>query len=210
MTAFGRRNVLTLFGAAGVAACTDQLKQPFPEKHYFLIDCQRPGTLPPPNNGLVLTMRPFQVSPGYRDRGLVLRTDKQGWRTDFYNAFFVSPSAMVETVTEQWLGHAGLFSAVTPGASRLAPTHALEGVLTALYGDISGSEAKAVIELELLLLDIRSSGSVIAARGEYSQAQPVASGDPDALVAGWNAGLASILTTFETVARTGLATTARS
>lgn len=210
MTVLGRRSVLTLLAAAGVTACTDQLKQPFPEKHYFLIDCQRPGTLQPPNNGLVLSMRPFQVSPAYRDRGLVLRAEKQNWRTDFYNAFFVSPGAMVESVTEQWLGHAGLFSAVTPGASRLAPTHALEGVLSALYGDVSGNEAKAVIELELLLLDIRSSGSVIAARGEYSQAQPVASGDPETLVAGWNAGLASILTTFETVARTGLAATARS
>ena len=166
MTAFGRRNLLTFLAAAGVAACTDQLKQPFPEKHYFLVDCQRPGTLPPPNNALVLTMRPFQVSPSFRDRGLVLRTDDQSWRTDFYNAFFVSPGAMIESVTERWLGHAGLFSAVTPGASRLPPTHALEGVLTALYGDISGSDAKAVIELELLLLDIRNSASVIAASPE--------------------------------------------
>jgi hypothetical protein len=207
MTAFRRRTILTFLAASGVAACTDELKQPFPEKHFFLIDCPRPDRLPPPANGLVLTTRPFQVSPGLHDRGLVLRTDKQSWRTDFYNAFFVPPGAMMESVTEQWLAHAGLFSVVETGASRLAATHALEGGLTGLYGDLSSGEPKAVIELELLLLDIRSSASIIVARGEYRQAQHVASGDSDVLVAGWNEGLALILSTFEAAVKTGLAAT---
>jgi hypothetical protein len=207
MTAFRRRTILTFLAASGVAACTEQLKQPFPEKHFFLIDCPRPDGLPPPANGLFLTTRPFQVSPSLHDRSLVLRTDKQSWRTDFYNAFFVPPGAMIESVTEQWLAHAGLFSVVETGASRLIPTHALEGVLTGLYGDLSSGEPKAVIELELLLLDIRSSASMIVARGDYTQAQRVANGDPDTLVAGWNTGLALILSAFENAVKSGLAAT---
>lgn len=200
-----RRRVLALLGASSLAACSSPLEKPYVEKHFYLVEAKRAEALPAPSNGLTLITRSFQVSPTYQDRGLITKTDDLSVKSDFYSQFFVSPGAMIEQSAAGWLARAGLFETVASGVSRLPPTHALEGVVSAIYGDMPHS--KAVIELQLIAIDVRSADNKIIARGDYTQAEPVPDTQPASLVAGWDRALATILADFEAKLRQGLQAT---
>jgi ABC-type uncharacterized transport system auxiliary subunit len=192
-----RRALLGAGLALPLAACTDALQQPYPEKRSYVLRAERPQKATAPANGPVLGMRRFRVSPGYDGRGIVTRTDALTQKSDFYNEFFVPPGNMMEEIVGSWLRDSGLFASVVPALSQLTPTHALEGTLVSLYGDFGATPPQAVIELQLLVLDIQDTRNRVTAKGDYRQAVPIPARTPDALVRGWSDALAQIMAQFE-------------
>ncbi|MBI1206402.1 MAG: hypothetical protein GC191_03830 [Azospirillum sp.] len=190
-----------------LAGCTSILEQPAPDKRSYLIAAERGQRLAPPARGPVLAVRSFAISPNYEGQGLVVRRAAPAIESDFYNQLFIPPAAMVEGAASGWLRDSGLFVTVGAGSGDLPPSHLLEGTVSALYGDYADpAAAKAVIDLQLLLLDIRPNAlSSVAARGDYHRAVPLAAPTATALVAGWSAALHDILGDFEDKVRAAVA-----
>ena len=201
-----RRHVLSMLAlGSAVAACGNPLTKPYPEKRLYRLDAARGEAAAPAANNLVLAVHRFDVSPGFQDRGLILRTDGVSAAQDFYNEFFVAPGEMISDLAAKWLGRAGLFQAVLQGPSRLASSHSLEGALNAIYGDVSTPGGPfAVLDLQLILLDTSTRPGRIVTQQDYRQRRKIASATPGALVEAWDAALQEILSDFEARIRVAL------
>ena len=191
-----RRALLGLLLASSLGGCVSGLTKPAPEKRHYVLTATRPRREPTPANGLVLLMRRFTIDPAYQDRGLVTRKDAVSVGSDFYNEFFIDPAQLVSGQIMAWLQAAGLFSEIVGPTSALHPTHVLEGHIVKLYGDLSGAPA-AVIELQLLLLDVRKGGNRVLLHPDLERHEPASGPDSAALVEAWNKGLSQILAEFE-------------
>jgi cholesterol transport system auxiliary component len=191
-----RRALLGLLLGGALGGCVSGLSKPAPEKRQYVLTATRPGREAPPANSLVLLIRRFTIDPAYQERGIVTRTDPVSVSSDFYNEFFIDPAQLISGQVTAWLAASGLFSEVVGSTSALQPTHVLEGHVVKLYGDLSGAPA-AVLELQLLLLDVRGGGNRVLLHPDLERREPVAGREPAALVQGWNKALSESLAAFE-------------
>ena len=191
-----RRTLLGLLAGGALSGCASALTKPAPEKREYVLTATRPGREPAAGNGLVLLVRRFSIDPAYQDRGIVTRRDAVSVSSDFYNEFFVEPAQLVAGQVSGWLADAGLFSDVVGPSSGLVPTHVLEGHVGKLYGDLQQSPA-AVLELQLLLLDVRGGANRVLLHPDLARRTPATAGDPAALVEAWNKGLSACLAEVE-------------
>jgi ABC-type uncharacterized transport system auxiliary subunit len=128
------------------------------EKTYFYLNVQRPYEASKTDSELVLELRTFAIDAAFNSKGLVYRTNEFEYETDFYNELLVWPATMVTERSRTWLSETGLFARVISGASHVRPTHALEGNITALYGDFrDAAKPVAVMEIRFFLMESDSS-----------------------------------------------------
>ncbi len=170
------------------------IERSYPDKRYFVLEVNRnvnPSN--PPGNG-VLQIAHIRVSPRYEDKGFIYRTSGSGYESDFYNQFLVSPAALLGEELRKGLAQSQIFRHVINASSQLEPTHVLEGVVDALYGDFRDPGApKAVLEMEFFLRKETPSKAEIVAAKRYAKSVAVNGRSPDALVRGWNEALDGIL-----------------
>jgi cholesterol transport system auxiliary component len=170
------------------------IEKSYPDKRYFVLEVNRnvnPSN--PPGNG-VLQIATVRVSPRYEDKGFVYRTSGSGYESDFYNQFLVSPAALLGEELRKGLAQSQIFRHVINASSQLEPTHVLEGVVDALYGDFRDPGApKAVLEMEFFLRKESPSKAEIVAARRYAKSVAVNGRSPEALVKGWNEALDAIL-----------------
>lgn len=191
-----RRALLGLLLGGALGGCVSGLSKPAPEKRQYVLTATRPGRETPPANGLVLLIRRFTIDPAYQERGIVTRTDPVSVSSDFYNEFFIDPAQLVSGQVTAWLAACGAFSEVVGPTSALAPTHVLEGHVAKLYGDLSAAPT-AVLELQLLLLDVRGGGNRVLLHPDLERHEPAGGREPAALVQAWNKALSETLGAFE-------------
>ncbi|MBI2364667.1 MAG: membrane integrity-associated transporter subunit PqiC [Deltaproteobacteria bacterium] len=170
------------------------IERSYPDKRYFVLEVNRnvnPSN--PPGRG-VLQVANIRVSPRYEDKGFVYRTSGSGYESDFYNQFLVSPAALLGEELRKGLAQSEIFRHVINASSQLEPTHVLEGVVNALYGDFRDPGApKAVLEMEFFLRKESPSKAEIVAAKRYAKSVAVTGRSPEALVKGWNEALDAIL-----------------
>ncbi|MBI2183076.1 MAG: membrane integrity-associated transporter subunit PqiC [Deltaproteobacteria bacterium] len=170
------------------------IERSYPDKRYFVLEVNRnvnPSN--PPGRG-VLQVANIRVSPRYEDKGFVYRTSGSSYESDFYNQFLVSPAALLGEELRKGLAQSEIFRHVINASSQLEPTHVLEGVVNALYGDFRDPGApKAVLEMEFFLRKESPSKAEIVAAKRYAKSVAVNGRSPEALVKGWNEALDAIL-----------------
>ena len=170
------------------------IEKSYPDKRYFVLEVNRnvnPSNSP--GNG-VLQIANIRVSPRYEDKGFVYRTSGSSYESDFYNQFLVSPAALLGEELRKGLAQSQIFRHVINASSQLEPTHVLEGVVDALYGDFRDPGApKAVLEMEFFLRKESPSKADIVAARRYAKSVAVNGRSPEALVKGWNEALDAIL-----------------
>jgi len=170
------------------------IERSYPDKRYFVLEVNRnvnPSN--PPGNG-VLQIANIRVSPRYEDKGFIYRTSGSSYESDFYNQFLVSPAALLGEELRKGLAQSQIFRHVINASSQLEPTHVLEGVVDALYGDFREPGApKAVLEMEFFLRKESASKADIVAAKRYARSVAVNGRSPEALVKGWNEALDAIL-----------------
>jgi cholesterol transport system auxiliary component len=185
---------LTLLVLSGCVS----LAKSFPDKHYYALEVTRQGEPGVPVSGAVLDVRGLLVSPRFEGKELVYRTGDTRYESDFYNAWFVSPSAMLTQQVQNWLRHARLFEDVVATPSYLDATHILEGTVTALYGDYrQQGEQKAVVGMHIVLIEDMSTRRAMVFQRDYQQVVELTETSPDALTRGWNQGLEQIFMALE-------------
>lgn len=170
------------------------IEKSYPDKRYFVLEVNRNASPSNPAGKGILQVAPIRVSPRYEDKGFVYRTSGSSYESDFYNQFLVSPSALLGEELRKGLAQSQIFSHVINASSQLEPTHVLEGVVDALYGDFRDPGApKAVLEMEFFLRKESPSKAEIVAAKRYAKSVAVSGRSPEALVKGWNEALEAIL-----------------
>jgi ABC-type uncharacterized transport system auxiliary subunit len=183
--------------AVGLSACL-RLEREAPEKRFYLIEAVRPSASPPAGaasrTGGTLQVRRIVVGAAFESPSFVYRTGEATYDADYYHAFFVSPDAMFTDQVTRWLDAAQIFDRVGATGSQLRGEYLLEGSVRTLYGDYrSGIGPEAVLEIQLLLLRDAPDGMTTLHEGTYEARERLRGDGPEALVAAWSLGLASIL-----------------
>jgi uncharacterized lipoprotein YmbA len=187
---------LMLVGLLGLAGCS--FKKAYAAKETFLIEAPRVGSELRAEFGAVLRVRSFNVTAPFQTKSFVYRETELGYVTDFYRQFLVPPRSMLGEVARQWLAESGLFGVVLDAASRIEPTHTVEGNVTGLYGDYREPDApEAVLRLQLYLLQETPDGPRVVFHRGYEASVPLEDRGAEDLVRGWSRGFAQILTAFE-------------
>ena len=108
--------------------------------------------------------------------------------------------ALLGEEVRKGLTQSQIFRHVINSSSQLEPTHVLEGVVNALYGDFRDpGTPKAVLEMEFFLRKESASKAKIVAAKRYAKSVAVNERSPEALVKGWNEALEAILSDFSRI-----------
>jgi cholesterol transport system auxiliary component len=188
-----RLGFLMVFSIAGCVSLS--FDKQYAERRYFVLDVNHERVSAGSNSAGVLKVANMRVSPRFDGKGFVYRTAEMNYETDFYNQFLVSPASMFTDEVRQALSQANIFEYVVNPDSQLEPTHRLEGIVEALYGDFSDKGSpQAVLAMSFLLSREAPAGSELFFQKRYRRVVPVQKRTPEALVRGWNEGLEGILT----------------
>jgi uncharacterized lipoprotein YmbA len=189
---FLARGVLLAALTAFIAGCG--LSRPSPVKQTFLLQtpvATKAATSPRP---LTVKVEAVVVAAPFRSRAFVYREGDLKYEADFYNEFFVSPSAMLTDGTGAWLAGAGVFRDVLPPDAVADGDYALQGFVSEFYGDYR-DEAKpaAVITAKFFLIDNRAATAVPVWQTELTQRIALTARNPDALATAFNTAWAAML-----------------
>ena len=187
-------SVVCLLALCVIAGGCVSVEKSYPDKRYFVLEASRSERTANAKADGVLLVSSLRVSPRYEGRSFVYRRSDAGFESDFYNQFLVSPGALLTEEVRRAVSQAQVAQYVVGTSSQLEPTHVLEGIIDALYGDFRDVNApKAVLEMEFFLSKESSTKAEIITRMRYLKSVAVNGRSPDALVKGWSAALNEIL-----------------
>jgi uncharacterized lipoprotein YmbA len=167
-------------------------------RSYFLLDAQRGGIKEPAKNPIILTVRPFLLSPGFDKHELVYRTGVSKYETDYYNRFVTDVGSQVSEQTRKWLSQSGLFGQVLPLGTSADATHLLEGNISKLYGDFrSNTDGEAVMEMEFFFVDVRMRKPIVVLSGTFDSRRKILDSKAESIVAAYDSCLGQILSELE-------------
>ena len=202
-----RRDFVTALGVgAGAALLTGCRlgKESAPHRAFVLQAPPAPAAGPETGGAPagVLLVRPFRVAPAFDSRSFVVRRGESEFATDAYNGFLGSPGTLLTEALAGWVRGLGVFATVLTGGSQLPPSHALEGEVTALYGDYRDpARPAAVLALQLRLLHpLVASSAAVRWEREERRTIPLEKAGAEELVSGWNRALAEICGSFDAAA----------
>ena len=190
-------NWVLLLALILLSSCVNLTKSN-PEKQYYALDVTRQAESGAPAAGTVLEVRRLLVAPAFQGQELVYRTEDTRYESDFYNQWFVSPSAMLTQQVQNWLINARLFEHVVTTSSYMEATHRLEGTVTALYGDYRHKDSRrAVVGINMVLIEDNPMRTAIVFQRDYHQMVEVTDTSPDGLTLAWNQGLEQVFISLE-------------
>jgi ABC-type uncharacterized transport system auxiliary subunit len=178
--------------AALLCAGCINLERSYPDKRYFVIQVSeiKNGAQ---ENGKVLSVANFHISPRFADRSFVYRTSETEYETDFYHQFLTPPVTLITEEMRKALASSPFKFVVGP-ASPLTPNYVLEGSINALYGDFRNSKApSAVLEIELFLHNEDPARPGVVLQKRYRKSVALKERSPQALARGWSAALEAIV-----------------
>ena len=183
--------------ALALVALGCSVSQPIPKTNTYAIESRRPGA-PQAGDGGVVRMHRFRVSPRYERNQFVYRTGDDSYEHDFYHQFEAPPGPLIREGVSEWLRASGLFTSVLDAAGQERADWLLEGQVTAFYADLrERDDPSAVIQLEITLLDARSTHLDVAFRKYYGLRVPAADRSPEALRAAWVQAMIRVLSDLE-------------
>jgi len=190
------RHALLLALVVALAGC-GLATRPAPVKQTYLLDPRPPAKAAAPAHQATLKVGSIGVGTAYRGRSFVYREDDLRYESDFYNEFFVSPSAMFTADVGNALAAAGIFREVLPASANALGDFVVEGLVSELYGDYrDAAKPAAVMSAKFFLIDNRGVNGVPIWQTELQQRVPMTSRSPDALAAAytkaWTAMLADL------------------
>ena len=179
--------LLVLLSACGFS-------RPAPVKQTYLLQATAPTQVASSPRPAILKVGSISVAAPFRGKSLVYREGDLKYESDFYNEYFVSPSAMLTEGAATWLAAAGIFKEVLPASANADGNFVLEGFVSELYGDYR-DEAKpaAVLTGKFFLIDNRFLSGVPVWQTELKQRVPLSTRSPDALAAGLNTAWSAML-----------------
>ena len=135
------------------AGCVD-LSRPALAKHYYLLETSPKLSDAPPAHASAIRVTGVEVAAPFSEKSLVYRLDQDRYESDFYNEYFVPPRAMITSKFVEWLSVRRVFATTLPPSSTLDAPYAIEGQVTALYGDMRDkAKTAAVFGMQVFVTD---------------------------------------------------------
>ena len=171
--------------------------RPATVKQTYLLAPQMPAAAAKPVHAVTLKVGSIAVGTPFRGRSFVYREEELRYESDFYNEFFVSPSAMLTADVGTWLAASGIFREVLPSSANVDGDFVLEGLVSEIYGDYrDAGKPAAIMSAKFFLIDNRGINGVPIWQIELKQRAAMTSRSPDALAAAyskaWTAMLADL------------------
>ena len=171
------------------AGCVD-LSRPALAKHYYLLDAVPKPVDEAPSQAGAIRVTGIEVSAPFSERTLVYRVDQERYESDFYDEFFVAPRAMVTSELVEWLRVRRVFATILPPSSTLDAPYALEGQVTAMYGDLRDkSKTEAVFSIQVFVTHMGNPERQIVLQHMYEQRVRVPDRSADAITKGLSEAL---------------------
>ena len=134
------------------------------------------------------------VAAPYRGKAFVYRQDEIKFDADYYNEFFVAPTAMLSEATARALASANVFRRTIPPGATDAGDYVLDGFASEFYGDLrDAAKPVAAVAITFYLSPANSIAPTVIWSREYRQRIAVTETTPDAFARALNAGLSAIL-----------------
>ncbi|WP_245805496.1 ABC-type transport auxiliary lipoprotein family protein [Desulfovibrio gilichinskyi] len=196
------KKVITVCLAAccvmAVSAGCVKLERPSLDRKYYTLSAVRSGQNVFTNGtSKNLIVRRIKVSSRYEDRDLVYRISENGYESDYYNAFFVPPASMLTQELKGWMADSGIFAHVLGTDSMGTGELLLEGVVNSIYGDLSGTSPKAVINMQFFMFDNSNPDMPIIYSRTFSKEIVADSSSASAIVVAMNKGFTDIFSELE-------------
>lgn len=189
--------ILLAMSFATIAGCV-KLERPSLDRKYFTLDVKRGADhVNSEKSDKNLIVRRLKVSPRYEDRDLVYRTGENSFEADYYNAFFIAPASLLTQELRVWMGGAELFANVLGSESMGTGELLLEGVVNSIYGDYTGDNPVAVVEMQFFLLNNDNPDLPIVYSRNFSKKIAASSSGADDLVRAMNKGIKDIFKELE-------------
>jgi cholesterol transport system auxiliary component len=164
----------------------------------YNLDVHRDGETGEQSLAKILKVRRFHIASGFEGSGLVYRTGKVSYESDFYNRFLSPPESIITETVQQWLSESRVFTNITDDRSVVESDYVLEGKVLSLYGDyINPDEPKAVFEIRFSLIDTKTVKHSMVFQKVYRVSSATVSRSPSDLISGYNNCMEEILTEFE-------------
>ncbi len=180
-----------------VTGCVTIERSEYPDRRYFALHASGQHNSAQRTLKGILEVAELGISPRYQGQSFVYRTSEVAFETDYYNLFLVRPAALISEEVRNSLAEWRAFDTVISSSRQLQPTHRLEGMVHALYGDFSDSGAgKAVLQVQFVLTKTVPMGTAILIDKRYAQAVPLSRRSPEALVKAWDEALKAIMKAF--------------
>ena len=160
------------------------LEKSYPDRRYFALELV-PGKSPNSMSDRVLSVASLRISPRYADRSFVYRTSTAAYEADFYNQFLIAPDSMIGEELRKGLAASELFKYVVGPSNSLQPNYVLEGSINALYGDFRDPSRPAAV--------LYNQDAGVSLQKRYEKSVPLSEKSPEALIKGWDQGLADIV-----------------
>ena len=171
------------------AGCVD-LSRPALAKHYYLLETSPKPSDTPPAHAAALRVTGVEISAPFSERSMVYRLEQERYESDFYNEYFVAPRAMITSKLVEWLTVRRVFATTLPPSSTLDASYAIEGQVTALYGDLRDkTKTAAVFGMQVFVTDMRSPEKSILLERACAEQVPVPDRSADAISKGLSQAL---------------------
>ena len=138
------RDALLLALSVTLAGC-GLATRPATVKQTYMLAPQPPAKASAPTHQATLKVGSIGVGTAYRGRSFVYREEELRYESDFYNEFFVAPSAMFTADVGTWLAASGIFRDVLPTSANANGDFVLEGLVSELYGDYRDAARPAAV-----------------------------------------------------------------
>ncbi len=184
-----------LFVSLFLGSCTG-LSREYPQIRLYTLDPVRSAPPSSAQGDGVLLVKAFTASSTSVGTNFLLRRGGGRVEKDYYNRFIVVPPDLAQDNASAWLRESALFADVRQGSSNEAADWELTGHVVSMEGDFSGEPSAAVMELQFVLEPGRNAAGE-RFFGTYAERIDLESSSPSALIAGWDAAFAAILTRLE-------------
>ncbi len=163
----------------------------YPEKKFYLIELENQTSKITPQRGSSFKIRKFSISQRFEGKEFVYRKNNVNFESDYYNAFFISPSSNLREEFTKSLLSQKIFEWDAGQNARIDATHYIEVNVSDLYGDFRGNP-KAVLNLDLFVYTEKDSSPLVLFKKTYQAAVEVQRKEAGDLVAGWNQAFSQI------------------
>jgi cholesterol transport system auxiliary component len=178
----------------GLVSGCGGLSRPSPAKQTYLLQASAATPMATTPRAATLKVGTIAVAAPFRGKSMVYREGDLKYESDFYNEFFVTPSAMLTESAASWLAAAGLFREVLPAGANADGDFVLDGFISEFYGDYRDASAPvAVLTGKFFLIDNRVLTGVPVWQTELKQRVALSTRSPDALATALNAAWSSML-----------------
>jgi cholesterol transport system auxiliary component len=173
------------------------ITRPSVERHLYSLETERSAPAATARIPATLKVGRISMQPPYGGTTFLYRTGELQYEADPYNGFFAAPNELLGHAIAQWLGQSQLFAAVREPASPLTGDYVLEGLVTALYGDLRDPrDPGAVLAIRIYVRRSDAEGALVFEHA-YSQRVRTGSDSAEALARGYGAALGQVLGKLE-------------